>query len=71
MCVGESEMTSFRNIVIGTNLATVGLGVLLVLIIPPESAFAVIGKILVITGIFADIYLAFSLSSGPVGRRSM
>lgn len=64
-------MTSFRNLVIGTNLVTFGLGVLLVIILSEGSILSTIGKILVIAGIFANIYLAFSLSSGPVGRVGM
>jgi hypothetical protein len=64
-------MASFRNLVIGTNLITFGLGLVLVVLIPPDSVFSVIGKMLVITGIFANIYLVFSLSSGPVGRIGM
>jgi hypothetical protein len=64
-------MASFRNLVIGTNLVTFGLGVLLILIIPQESVFSIIGKILVIAGIFANIFLALSLTSGPVGRMGM
>jgi hypothetical protein len=63
-------MTSFRNLVIGTNLV-VGLGLLLVVILPEYSMFSSVGKILVIVGIFANIYLALSLvSCGIMGVRA-
>jgi hypothetical protein len=63
-------MTSFRNLVIGTNLV-VGLGLLLVVILPEYSMFSSVGKILVIVGIFANVFLAFTLTSGPVNRAGM
>jgi hypothetical protein len=64
-------MTSFRNIVIGTNLVTFGLGLLLVVILPEYSMFSSVGKILVIVGIFANIYLALSLvSCGIMGVKA-
>ena len=65
------KMTSFRNIVIITNLATVGLGVVLIVVSPENAIVHVIGKMLVIAGIFANVYLALTLSGGPIGRRSM
>jgi len=59
------EMTSFRNIVIGTNLFFFGFGVLLILIVPPESVFSTIGKVNVIMGVFADIFIISTISSLP------
>jgi hypothetical protein len=64
-------MTSFRNIVIGTNLFFFGFGVLLILIFPTDSGFSILGKMLVIAGIPANLLLAFSISTGPVGRVGM
>ena len=64
-------MASFRNLVIGTNLVTFGLGLSLVVILPYGSVFSIAGKLLVISGIFANIYLVLSLTSGPVGRVGM
>jgi hypothetical protein len=61
-------MTSFRNIVIGTNLVTVGLGGLLVIIVPEGSIVSALGKILVIAGIFGDVILAFAVTSLPTSR---